>query len=198
MNDDHAELCASPEWASYVQAEVLTPLLRDIDLGARMIEVGPGYGATTEWLRHRVGTLLALEADSGTARALRERFDGSNVEVIVGDASALPDGLARDFDSAGSFTMLHHVPTRARQRAVLAQLVGVLRPGGVLVGSDSLASDDLRAFHAGDTYNPVPPATLLAWLEELGCRPITVRVAEALTFVGYKPHQPAASAARQS
>jgi ubiquinone/menaquinone biosynthesis C-methylase UbiE len=186
MNDDHAQLCASPEWAQYVQTDVLAPLLRNVDLGERMIEVGPGYGATTVWLRKRVGTLVALEADADTARELADRCGGGNVEVIVGDASALPDGVG-DFDSAGSFTMLHHVPTRAKQRAVLAELVRVLRPGGVLVGSDSPASDGLRDFHTGDTYNPVPPAELLVWLQDLGCSPITVSVGDAVTFVAYKP-----------
>lgn len=179
-------MCASAAWESCVQTEVLAPLLDQIDLGSRMIEVGPGYGATTDWLRKRVSNVVAVESDSGTATALSDRFAGGNVEVIIGDASALPGGLG-DFDSAGSFTMLHHVPTRARQRAVLAELVRVLRPGGLLAGSDSLASDDLHAFHAGDTYNPLAPAQLLAWLQELGCSPIVVSVAGAVTFVAYKP-----------
>lgn len=186
VKENHATLCASPEWAHYLQSEVLAPLLRNVDLGQRMIEVGPGPGATTDWLRERVGTLVAVEADPAAARALADRFTGSNVEVIVGDASQLPDQVG-SFDSAGSFTMLHHVPSRARQRAVLAELARVLRPGGVLVGSDSLASDDLRAFHDGDIYNPLPPARLLAWLQKLGCWPITVSVADTLTFIAHKP-----------
>jgi ubiquinone/menaquinone biosynthesis C-methylase UbiE len=188
VNENHAALCSSPEWAHYLQTDVLTPLLRDVDLGQRMIEVGPGPGATTSWLRDRVGSLVAVEADPTAARALADRFTGSNLEVIVGDASQLPDRVG-SFDAAGSFTMLHHVPTRARQRAVLAELVRVLRPGGVLVGSDSLASDDLRAFHEGDIYNPLPPAQLLTWLQELDCRPITVGVADVLTFVAHKPQR---------
>lgn len=138
-------------------------------------------------MRGRVGTLVAVEADPTAARALAERFAGGNVDVVTADASALP-GRMGSFDSAGAFTMLHHVPTRAHQRAVLAELVRVLRPGGVLVGSDSLASDDLRAFHDGDVYNPLAPAQLLDWLQELGCRPITLRVADVLTFVARKPH----------
>src|SRR5262249_40233071 len=136
-------------WAHYLQTDVLAPLLRRVDLGQRMIEVGPGPGATTNWLREQVGTLTAVEADPAAARTLANRFADGNVEVIVGDASELPDRLS-GFDSAASFTMLHHVPTRARQRAVLAELVRVLRPGGVLVGSDSLASDSLRVFHESD------------------------------------------------
>lgn len=54
--------------------------------------------------------------------------------------------------------MLHHVPTVALQNRLLAEVLRVLRPGGVLIGSDSLASNDLHLFHDGDTYNPVEPA----------------------------------------
>jgi len=186
VNEEHARLCASPEWAEHLQLDVLSPLLSGVDLGAQMIEVGPGPGASTQWLRHRAGRLVAAEADPAAAARLTERFAGTNVEVMPVDAAQLPfdDGV---FDAAGAFTVLHHVPTRDHQQRVLAELVRVLRPGGVLVGSDSLASEDLRRFHDGDTYNPLPPAVLLGWLPELGCHRITVTVHEGLTFLAYKP-----------
>lgn len=179
-------MCASPEWAEHLQLDVLSPLLADVELGARMIEVGPGPGASTQWLRHRVGHLVAAEADPLAAATLAERFADTNVEVVPVDAARLPfaDGA---FDAAGAFTMLHHIPTREQQQRVLAELVRVLRPGGVLVGSDSLSSDDLRLFHQGDVYNPLPPGRLLAWLQELGCQPVIVTVNEGLTFLAYKP-----------
>jgi hypothetical protein len=79
--------------------------------------------------------------------------------------------------------MLHHVPTVVGQQRLLEEVVRVLRPGGLLVGADSLASDDLREFHRGDTYNPVDPGRLLRWLQQLGCRPITITVDWHLAFV---------------
>ena len=45
MNEEHAALCASPEWASFLQTEVLAPLVTDVDLGQEMLELGPGPGA---------------------------------------------------------------------------------------------------------------------------------------------------------
>ena len=77
----------------------------------------------------------------------------------MGDATGMTFGDA-SFDSVATFTMLHHVPTAAAQDRILAEALRVLRPGGVLFGSDSLASNDLHEFHAGDTYNPVEPAAL--------------------------------------
>lgn len=192
VNEQHATLCASPEWAQHLEIEVLSPLLEGVDLGDRMVEIGPGPGASTQWLRHRVSELVAVEADPVAAERLRERFADTNVEVVSVDATTLPfdDG---SFDSAGAFTMLHHVSSAEQQRQVLAEMVRVLRPGGVLVGSDSLESDDLRAFHAGDTYNPVEPGRMLGWLRELGCGPIHLSVQKRQTFRAYAP-VPAAAA----
>jgi hypothetical protein len=63
----------------------------------------------------------------------------------------------------------------------------VLRPGGVLIGSDSLASNDLHHFHADDTYNPVDPAGLLGRLQTLGFEKLTIIVDGVLMFVAHRP-----------
>ncbi len=150
-----------------------------------MVEAGPGYGATTDWLRARVEHLVAVETDPDRALDLRKRFAGSNVDIVHGDAADLRFRTG-SFDSAATCTMLHHVPTRRQQRGVISELVRVVRRGGVLIGSDSIASNGLRSFHQGDTYNPLPPDKLLTWLQQLGCRPITVTVGDVMTFVATK------------
>jgi SAM-dependent methyltransferase len=185
MNENHA-CCAGAEWAEYLHTEVLPKVTRDVDLGRELIEVGPGPGASTEWLRDRVGRLVAVELEPDAAAALADRFAGTNVEVINEDATALsfPDGT---FDSAGCFTMLHHLPTAALQNRLLAELLRVLRPGGVLIGSDSLHSVDLHHFHEGDTYNPIEPATLLTRLQTLGYEEITLSVSHGMAFIAHKP-----------
>ena len=91
------------------------------------------------------------------------------------------------FDSVGSFTMLHHVPTTALQNQILAEALRVLRPGGVLVGSDSPPSDGLHWFHEGDTCHPVEPSTLLVRLQTLGFGAVMVAVDEVLMFTARKP-----------
>jgi SAM-dependent methyltransferase len=186
MNNNHAQLCASREWADCVQTEFLTPLVRDVDLGKEMLEIGPGPGAATEWLHHKVKRLTSLEADPLAAEKLVLAYQGTNVEVVRGDAAAMsfPDAC---FDSAGSFTMLHHVPTVKLQNKVLAEVLRVLRPGGVLIGSDSLASNELHHFHADDTYNPVEPSSLLIRLQTLGFSKITVMVDRSLNFIAHRP-----------
>jgi SAM-dependent methyltransferase len=186
MNENHARVCTSPEWARHLQDDVLPAVTKDAGLGSDMLEIGPGPGAATEWLRHKVSRLTAVEVDEEAAALLTARYAGTNVEVIVGSGTELgyPDC---SFDSVGSFTMLHHVPTAALQNKILSEALRVLRPGGVLVGSDSLASNELHHFHAGDTYNPVEPAWLLGRLQTLGFGRIAVTVDHGLQFTAHKP-----------
>jgi len=189
MNEHHARVCGSAEWAEHLQNDILPALTAAIDPGSEMLEVGPGPGAATDWLRHRVARLVAVEHEGPAAEALTARYAGTNVEVIRGDATDLSLADAT-FDAAGCFTMLHHVPTVALQNRLLAEILRVLRPGGVLVGSDSLPSDALHHFHVDDTYNPVEPGTLLTRLQTLGYERITVGVGETLTFVAHRPAAP--------
>jgi len=189
MNSNHARVCPSPEWAAHMHQDVLPGLCAGIELGPRMLEVGPGPGATADWLRHRVAELVAVEIEEAAADALRERFAGTNVQVMHGDAAALPFG-GGSFDSAGSFTMLHHIPTAAGQNRVLAEVLRVLRPGGTLIGSDSLASTELHEFHADDVYNPLEPGTLLTRLQTIGFGAVMISVDHGVTFRARKPARP--------
>jgi SAM-dependent methyltransferase len=186
VNENHARVCTSPEWAEHLQTEIMPKLIRDVDLGTDMLEIGPGPGAATDWLRHRVGRLTAVEIDEPAAALLADRLAGTEVQVVTGSGADLgyPD---ESFDSVGCFTMLHHVPTVAAQNKILSEAFRVLRPGGALIGSDSLPSTDLHHFHVGDTYNPIEPASLLSRLQTLGFSEITVMVDWSLKFIARKP-----------
>lgn len=192
MNENHARVCGGPEWAAYVQNELLPDLVGPLDLGRELLELGPGPGATTQWLRSRVDRLVALELEPLAAELLAARFAGTNVEAVVGDATAttFPD---ESFDSVGCFTMLHHVPTVEAQQDLLAEALRVLRPGGVMVGSDSRPSESLHEFHDGDVYNPIEPGTLLTWLLAVGFQDIAVMVDDyRLKFTAHKAQKAAA------
>jgi ubiquinone/menaquinone biosynthesis C-methylase UbiE len=167
MNERHLKICASAEWAETVKTEILPWAVGARELGNDVLEVGPGPGLTTDLLRRQVKNLTAVEVDAHLAAALRTRLAGSNVDVVHADATVLPFD-ARRFSAATCFTMLHHVPSVAQQDQLLSELRRVLRPGGVLVGVDSIENSEWRELHAGDTCVPVDPETLAARLARAG------------------------------
>jgi len=167
MNERHLAICASAEWAETVRLEILPWALDGQDLGDDVLEVGPGPGTTTDVLRRTCARLTAVEVDPDLAASLAHRLAGSNVDVVHADATALPFDSGR-FSGATSFTMLHHVPSPAAQDRLLAEVRRVLRPGGLLVGVDSIDGPAWRELHAGDTCVPVDPATLAQRLQQAG------------------------------
>src|ERR1700733_9389914 len=94
VNENHRK-CGSDEWRAVVRDEILPWALGDVDLGDDVLEVGPGYGATTDVLGESLPKLTAVEIDADLAAMLTNRFVGKRSVVIVrGDATALefPDG----------------------------------------------------------------------------------------------------------
>jgi SAM-dependent methyltransferase len=174
VNDNHKQ-CGGDEWRSLVRDTVIPWALEDRELGDDVLEVGPGYGATTDVLAESVARLTAVEIDGDLAAMLTERFaDNDRVVIVRGDATELefPDGR---FTGAASFTMLHHVASERAQNSLFAEVCRVLCPGGLFVAGDSLPSPELEALHEGDTYNPIDPAVLPGRLEEAGFTDVEVK-----------------------
>jgi ubiquinone/menaquinone biosynthesis C-methylase UbiE len=177
MNREHNEILASDGWRDMLERYIAPFTFGErscADLGDDVLEVGPGPGLTTDLLRAQVPRLTAIEIESEPARKLAERLAGTNVTVVSHDATAMPFEDAR-FSGAVMFTMFHHVPTPELQDRLLGEIARVLRPHGVLIASDSVASDDLRALHDGDTYNPADPESLQTRLEGVGFGDVEIR-----------------------
>lgn len=186
MNKAHLEFCSSPEWARLVEDELLPWVLDGCELGDDLLEVGPGPGLTTDVLRRKAARVTAVELDLALAASLAARLAGSNVTVLAGDVTRLPFPAGR-FSSAACLTMLHHIPTPELQDAALAELARVLRPGGVLAGSDGLDTPARREIHEGDVFVPVDPDTLEARLRAAGFTSARVDLAgDRLKFAATK------------
>jgi SAM-dependent methyltransferase len=176
MNTLHRWFCRSDPWRRIVGEKLLPWVTKDVALGDDLLEIGPGPGLTTDWLRARVARMTSVEIDARLAGALSDRLAGSNVRVLHGDATrlALPDAT---FSGAIACTMLHHVPSPELQDRLFAEVRRVLRPGAWFVGSDSLTSAFFRLIHVADTLVPVDPGGLPARLEKAGFAQTEVRVA---------------------
>lgn len=188
MNIAHRRYCRSDRWARTVESSVLPPVLAAAALGDDVLEVGPGPGRTTDVLRLRVPRLTSLEIDERLAAALRQRMRGTNVEVVQGDGTAMPFEAGR-FSAVVCFTMLHHVPSPALQDRMFAEMFRVLRPGGVLAGSDSAGGTLLfRLLHIRDTMVVVDPVGLPERLRRAGFADAAVETAAGrLHFRAVRP-----------
>lgn len=175
MNILHAWLCSSRRWTETVEAHIVPWVLDGLDLGSSALEVGPGYGAATNVLRKRVPQLACVEVDRRLAERLQRRGMGENVRVLCESATAMSFPSAV-FDSAFSFTMLHHLPSAAAQDRLLTEVARVLRPGGLFAGTDSLDSRMFRVLHVFDTLTPVPPDTFSERLRASGFEDVQVDV----------------------
>jgi len=151
--------------------------LDGVELGGNVLEIGPGPGTTTDYLRERVERLTSLEIDPGLAASLRERTRGGNVEVVDGDATEMPFEDGR-FSGAVSFTMLHHVPNLELQDRLLRETYRVLRPGAVFAGVDSRDGWIMKVIHIGDVMVLVDPDTFGGRLEKVGFRDVRVDAIE--------------------
>jgi SAM-dependent methyltransferase len=182
MNRVHRWLCRSAHWQKTVETEIMPWVLDGVDLGADVLEVGPGPGLTTDLLRARVTRLTCVEIDDRLAASLAQRTMGGNVTVLHEDATAMSLADAA-FDSAVCFTMLHHVPSAASQDRLLGEVARVLRPGGVFAGVDSRYSRAFGLLHLFDTMVVVDPRTFPARLEAAGFRDIDIELnAHAFRF----------------
>jgi SAM-dependent methyltransferase len=164
---------------------VLPRALDGIDLGPRVLELGPGYGASTRPLAARARALTVLEYDPLLAARLRAEL--GSVRVVQGDATGM-GFAAGSFSAVVCFTMLHHLPGPAAQDRLFAEAARVLRRGGVLAGTDSRPSLRWRLIHLGDICTPVDPGTLPGRLAAAGFTRIAVDADQWLVrFAAYTP-----------
>lgn len=62
-----------------------------LTMGPPFLEIGPGLGALTDLFAAEERRTVAVEVDRGLASYLRERYEGSSVEVVEADFLDLPE-----------------------------------------------------------------------------------------------------------
>jgi SAM-dependent methyltransferase len=182
----HHWLCRSDGWRNTLKTRFPWSI-ENVPLGSRVLEIGPGFGLTTELLVPLVQSLTCVEIDPELAERLYQRLSGTAVRVLCEDATrtSLPDA---SFDAVVCFTMLHHVPSVEKQDRLLREAARVLRPGGVFAGSDSLVSWRFRMLHLGDTMVPVDARAFPARLRAAGFTDVEVHTQHrAFRFRARKP-----------
>ena len=185
MNENHA-LCATPEWAEFMESEVLEPVTSPALISA-------ARWSSSAQARRRDALAPPPRRAARRARARRGRGRPACGRVRRHERHCRgrrlhAGALSRRVVRLGR--LLHDAPPPAdaaqQQFRTLCEAFRVLRPGRVLVGADSLASQGLHDFHEGDTYNPIDPARLLVFLQAAGFDQVMVSVGDGLLFTARK------------
>lgn len=167
MNLLHNWFCGSNRYESAFRERLLPAVTKGVDVSGDVLEIGPGFGSATQWLAERARTVTAIEYDEKLTRRVAARVPEARVLNASGTSMPVDDA---SYDVVLCTTMLHHVPTAAEQDALLAEARRVLRPDGVLCGSDSRTGLLFRLAHIGDVMNLVDHATFEQRLERAGFR----------------------------
>jgi ubiquinone/menaquinone biosynthesis C-methylase UbiE len=150
MSKVESAYCRSGPWRFVAGRAILPWALQRRTPTGHVLEIGGGSGAMAAQLaaRHPDLRLTVTDLDDAMVQAARERLApfGDRVAAQRADATALPFE-AGSFDTVLSFIMLHHVIEWER---ALAEAVRVLRPGGLLLGYDLLATGPARLVHRLD------------------------------------------------
>lgn len=173
MNRTHLDYLGSSLWRERLETDLLPWIDAVADLGDDVLEIGPGPGLTTDILRVRTDRVTAVEIDGDLAAALTARTEGTNVQVIHGDAAVVPLEADR-FTAATCFSVLHHVPSVDEQERVLGAILRALRPGAALFAVDARDLDWLRDAHDDDTFVPLDVDELPERLRRIGFADVDV------------------------
>jgi len=180
MNRFENWFCASSIWRFVTERKLLPWMVSGYRLGDHVLEVGAGPGATTKELLRRAGRVTSLEYDSTYVAKLAEKYRGSNVTVVRGDAAALPFP-DNSFSSVVAVLVLHHLRSREQQDRAFQEFHRVLRPGGMFFAFEIRDGWLNRVSHYKSTFVPVAPASAFGRLTMAGFSRIAVDI-ERSTF----------------
>ncbi len=138
QSDDEPIADASQRTCAHIVAK-----LKNVDQNSRVLDVGAGYGGSMRYLAGEFGChCVALNLSEAENERDREKnkeqgFDRL-IDVVDGDFTRLPYD-DETFDLVWSQDAFLHSGDRAK---VFAEAVRVLKPGGEMIFTDPMQSDD--------------------------------------------------------
>jgi SAM-dependent methyltransferase len=120
--------CAEGTWVLW-QRTILPRIYRFVP-AETIVEIGPGFGRWTQFLRHLCRRLIVVDLSERCIQACQARFaNDPNIEYIVNDGASLAMIADRSVDFIFSFDSLVHAEADAIG-AYIAQAARKLRHGG--------------------------------------------------------------------
>lgn len=135
----------------------------------RILEIGTAIGYSTLWLASALpadGMMITMEYDAARAGRARAHLTaagvGDRVNVMVGDATRFLHKIA------GPFDLIFQDSDKALYEPMHDRLVGLLRPGGVLVADNILWNGEvIPGYVAEKKYRDADTAAIVAFSRRL-------------------------------
>jgi predicted O-methyltransferase YrrM len=139
----------------------------------RILEIGTAIGYSTLWLATALpddGTLMTMEFDAARAARARDHFAaagcGGKISVIVGDATRFLHKVG------GPFDLIFQDSDKKLYEPMLDRLLGLLRPGGLLVADNVLWNGEVIPGYVGDKkYSEEDTAAIVAFSNRIATDP---------------------------
>jgi len=192
MSPFESGFCRGAGWRTFAGRAVLPWALQGEPLDDDVLEIGGGSGAMAARLlaTHPTLRITVTDYDQAMVAAARTHLApfAYRADVQQADATRLPFPNDR-FGAVLSFIMLHHV---IDWEAALGEAVRVLRPGGVLIGYDMVASRLARRLHQaeGARHRLATLGQLRDRLDDLPTEMVTVRAGLAGLVVRFCARKP--------
>lgn len=112
--------------------------------GMRLMDLGCGTGLELDQVFALCpdARVTGIDLSGGMLEALRQKHAGRALTLVLGDYFSVP--FPGPFDAAVSVETMHHFEAEAKIR-LYRKIAAALRPGGVYVETDYVASDEANA-----------------------------------------------------
>jgi len=142
----------------------------------RVLEIGTAIGYSGVWMAGALpkdGLFITMEVDESRAKTARENFAraglADRVNVVVGDAQRMLHKIA------GPFDVIFQDGDKKQYQPMLDVLVGLLRPGGLLVTDNVLWNGEIvPGFPAKRHRDPSDGIAIAAYNEAINSHPSLV------------------------
>jgi ubiquinone/menaquinone biosynthesis C-methylase UbiE/uncharacterized membrane protein YbhN (UPF0104 family) len=135
------------------KTELMREVMAQYQVGRRGLDVGCGQGWYVARMRELGFDVTGIDASGGQVQ-LATRNVGMPGLIRVGSALDIP-AADSTYDFAYTINVVHHLPAVSDQRAAFAELVRVLKPGGLLFLHEINTRNVLFRFYMGYVFPTV-------------------------------------------